>query len=86
MKNKNQSSPIHIPIVDGCIYKKILVPSDGDEMEYVRTVTHDKKGVRLKDDLLEYVYTKSLCKLNFILPITQASINKNISKGIFKSI
>jgi hypothetical protein len=65
---------------------KILVPSDGDEMEYVKTITHDKKGVKMKDDLLEYIYTKSSCKLDMILPITKSLVATNIRKGIFKQI
>lgn len=65
---------------------KIIIPSDGDEMEYVRTITHDKKGARMKEDLLEYKYTKSFCKLDMILPITKSLVANNIRKGIFKQI
>lgn len=67
------------------IHNKLLVQSDGNKLEYVRTVTHDGK-VKLTQPILEYIYTYSSSKLGMILPITQNDVELKIKNEIFKPI
>tara|TARA_R110000868_G_C10556304_1_gene736426 strand:+ start:200 stop:409 length:210 start_codon:yes stop_codon:yes gene_type:complete len=68
------------------IHNKLLINSDGNKIEYVKTITHDNKGQKLKEFILEYIYTYSSSKLGMILPITQVDIETKIKNEIFKPI
>jgi hypothetical protein len=68
------------------LYNKLLIQSDGNKLEYVRTVTKDSKGVKLATPHHEYIYTYSSSKLGMILPITQNEIDNKIKNEIFKPI
>jgi hypothetical protein len=56
--------------------KKLICPSDQNELEYVQTI----KG---KEILHEYKFTKSLTKQGMKITMTAEQIEKNIKKGIF---
>jgi hypothetical protein len=65
---------------------KIQVQSDGNILEYIKTRTHDNKGIKLTQPILEYIYTYSSSKLGMILPITQNDVELKIKNEIFKPI
>lgn len=68
------------------IHNKLLIQSDGNILEYVRTVVKDSKGVKLTIPHHEYIYTYSSSKLGMILPITQNDVELKIKNEIFKPI
>ncbi len=67
------------------IPNKLLVLSDDNELEYVRTVTHDERGKKI-DATNEYKYTKSVTKLGFILQLSITDIENKIKNKIFDNI
>lgn len=56
--------------------KKLLIPSDNNELEYVQTI----KG---KEILHQYKFTKSATKKGLIMTITEDQLNKNLKQKIF---
>ena len=56
--------------------KKLLIPSDNNELEYVQTI----KG---KEILHEYKFTKSVTKEGLIMTISETELQKNLKKKIF---
>ena len=56
--------------------KKLLIPSDNNELEYVQTI----KG---KDTIHEFKFTKSETKEGLIMTITEDQLNKNLKQKIF---
>lgn len=56
--------------------KKLLIPSDNNELEYVQTI----KG---KEILHQYKFTKSETKEGMLMTITDTELQKNIRRGIF---
>ena len=57
--------------------KKLLIPTDSNELEYVQTL----KG---KELIYEYKFTKSETKLGITMTITEDQLNQNLKKQIFK--
>jgi len=57
--------------------KKLLIPSDSNELELVRTI----KG---KEIIYEYKFTKSETKLGMLMTISEEQLNKNLKREIFK--
>lgn len=55
---------------------KILIPSDGNIIELVRTI----KG---KETIHEFKFTKSATKEGLIMTITEEQLNKNLKQKIF---
>ena len=62
----------------------ITIPSDSSELEYVRTVTHNSKGEKLKEIFYEYSYIVSKSKVGLSLPITESQMGNNLKNNIFK--
>lgn len=56
--------------------KKLLIPSDNNELEYVQTI----KG---KEVLHQYKFTKSETKEGMLMTITDEQLNKNLKQKIF---
>lgn len=56
--------------------KKLLIPSDENELEYVQTI----KG---KEILHQYKFTKSETKEGMLMTITDEQLNKNLKQKIF---
>jgi hypothetical protein len=56
--------------------KKLLIPSDNNELEYVQTL----KG---KEILHQYKFTKSETKEGMLMTITDEQLNKNLKQKIF---
>jgi hypothetical protein len=56
--------------------KKLLIPSDENELEYVQTI----KG---KEILHQYKFTKSETKEGVLMTITEDQLNKNLKQKIF---
>jgi hypothetical protein len=58
------------------VIKKLLIPSDNNELEYVQTI----KG---KEILHQYKFTKSETKEGMLMTITEEQLNKNLKQKIF---
>ena len=56
--------------------KKLLIPSDNNELEYVQTI----KG---KEILHQYKFTKSETKEGMLMTLTEKQLEENLRKGIF---
>jgi len=56
--------------------KKLLIPSDNNELEYVQTI----KG---KEILHQYKFTKSETKEGMLMTLTDEQLNKNLKQKIF---
>lgn len=56
--------------------KKLLIPSDNNELEYVQTI----KG---KEILHQYKFTKSVTKEGLIMTITEEQLKLNLKREIF---
>lgn len=59
------------------IPKKLIIPSDSNELELVRTI----KG---KEITYEYQFTKSETKKGMLMTISEENLNKNLKQKIFK--
>ncbi len=55
---------------------RIIINSDGNELEFVEK----------KKDMLYYRYTKSDCKLGFLLPLPVEQLERMIRLEIYKEI
>lgn len=60
------------------IPNKIIVPSDGNELEY-RMKLRDKG-----EDIFIYEYVKSITKKGMRLRITETQLEKELKNGTFK--
>lgn len=58
---------------------KILICSDGNVLEFVRTI-------KTKEIIYEYKFIKSETKLGLLMTITDENLTKNIKREIFKPI
>jgi hypothetical protein len=56
--------------------KKLLIPSDNNELEYVQTI----KG---KEVLHQYKFTKSETKEGMLMTLSDDQLNKNLKQKIF---
>ena len=56
--------------------KKLLIPPDNNELEYVQTI----KG---KEILHQYKFTKSETKEGMLMTLTDEQLNKNLKQKIF---
>jgi len=56
--------------------KKLIIPSDSNELEYVQTI----KGTEI---IYEYKFTKSETKLGMLMTISEEQLNKNLKQKIF---
>lgn len=59
--------------------KKLLIPSDGNELELVRTI----KG---KEISYEYRFTKSETKKGMLMTISEENLKTNLKREIFKDL
>jgi hypothetical protein len=57
---------------------KIIILSDSNELELVRTI----KG---KEIIYEYKFTKSETKKGMLMTINEEQLNKNLKREIFKN-
>jgi hypothetical protein len=59
------------------IPKKLIIPSDSNELELVRTI-------KTKTELsYEYQFTKSETKKGMLMTISEENLNKNLKQKIF---
>lgn len=58
--------------------KKLICPTDSNELEYVQTING-------KEIIYEYKFTKSETKLGMLMTISEEQLNKNLRNKIFKS-
>lgn len=59
--------------------KKLIVKSDGNELEYIGI-----ESLKSKDVMYQYKFTKSKTKLNKTMTISESELEGNLRKGIFK--
>jgi hypothetical protein len=59
------------------IPKKLIIPSDSNELELIRTI----KG---KEITYEYKFTKSETKKGMLMTITDENLKTNLKREIFK--
>jgi hypothetical protein len=58
--------------------KKLIIPSDNNELELVRTI----KG---KEIIYEYKFTKSETKKGMLMTISEENLKTNLKREIFKT-
>lgn len=65
---------------------KLLIPTDGNELEYVETLQPNSPTNKFKKELHIYRYTKSETKLGMLLPLPQEQLDKMVQNSMAKII